>query len=221
MRRLREWMGSLHIPEEWGVAALPGVAGAALMLIAVLDPRDGAFSGGRVPAFAAGGLFLLAGLAMFASGFRKVPRANRGLRALGVALVALFAVPPFALGLFLRALPALRREADPAMTWNAAIRAEPASPVCSDVVRVVFDRPFQVPPGWSPFVCIVRPDAPVGHSSTFNYFPPGSTEALVKAPILPGDYEVRLHPHLNAVAARLRITVRPGLAELPEAAPEK
>lgn len=70
-----------------------------------------------------------------------------------------------------------------------------------DVVYMTFDRPITMPRGYGYWVCIVPAGAPVHSQGLWAYLVPGVTSAELEAPKTPGEYEVRLHPHMNAVLA--------------------
>jgi hypothetical protein len=212
--RWREFVRALEIPEEGKVALLPGAAGVAIMLISVLDPRDGAFGGGRIPVFAAGCAFLLAGIAIFLLALKG---ASGRKRAAGALVVFLFAVPPLVVAFYARIWPGTSNPPPPPVFEPVVLSLDREAVYAGAEVGVRFDRPFHVPAGYGCFVCIARPATDVGFGNTWVYFASGATEVLVGTPITPGDYEIRLHPHLSAVVARLPISVLPN----PDATPEQ
>lgn len=75
---------------------VPLIAGLLLILIAVFDSRDGAFSSGRAPVVAAGLVFGLAGLAVVISGL-ETPYRGALLALNGTALLGCFALVPLAI----------------------------------------------------------------------------------------------------------------------------
>lgn len=215
VRRPRDFFRSLGIPSEWGVALIPGIVGVAIMLISVLDSRDDAFPAGRPAAFIAGVVFFLAGLAIFLPSLAEAARRSRFLGAIGVLLMLILIVPPVGLGIH-RAFFLPQKGEMPVLSPVGLSLDRDVVHAGGEVV-VRFDRPVTVPEGYGSFIGIATPGATVGLNNTWTYISSGATQALLRAPITPGPYEVRYHPHVNAVLSRLPIVVLPNPELTPEA----
>ncbi|NUN47202.1 MAG: hypothetical protein HUU15_00035 [Candidatus Brocadiae bacterium] len=98
------------------------------------------------------------------------------------------------------------------------VRVEDHSVVAGEPVRIHFDRPLTMPYGYHYQVVIVPRGVEVFASGRWSYVNPGAAFLELEAPDQPGDYEVRLKPHMNAVLSSCPLSVRPG--ETPERPPD-
>jgi hypothetical protein len=181
------------------------LAGLGLTVISVVDSRDDAFPSGRGVVALAGAAFFFAGLAIFWSAARKGRKPSRLQTAAGALVVIFLLAVPLSL--------ALRSELGRSRL-SAPVRFEPVQIVLEgkiiapgDTLRIGFDPPLPVPKGYNYFISLVPPEAPVHHYGTWTYLQPSTTAAVLIAPKDEGLYELRLHPHLNAVLARETIRV--------------
>jgi hypothetical protein len=103
----------------------------------------------------------------------------------------------------------------PAPTFEpVALELQRHSVVAGGTVRVTFDPPIAMPPGYHYWICIVPKGAEVARQGLRSDLAPGASAIDLTAPDMPGDYEVRLHPHYNAVIAMRPLVVRsPGREE--------
>jgi hypothetical protein len=83
------------------------------------------------------------------------------------------------------------------------------SVVAGGTLRVTFDPPIAMPRGFHYWICIVPKHAPVFSQGRWAYLDPGASAIDLTAPDEPGDYEVRLRPHMNAILASRALVVRP------------
>jgi len=80
-----------------------------------------------------------------------------------------------------------------------------------DPVRVTFDPALAMPPGFRYRICIVPTGSEVhGQGRWCSDLDQGVTAVELEAPHETGEYEVRLHPHPNAVIASVPLLVRTG-----------
>jgi len=176
------------------------VVTAGLLSAFAAVPALIALRGGALPLFAS--VVVVGGLALAVWDLvlrRWIPRkAIRLSLYAGLLLVA---------GVAARRDPGDRQAETPAFE-PVVLALQRDSVAAGEAVRVTFDPPIAMPAGYRYWVCIVPRGAEVSSYGRWAYLEPGASAVDLTAPDRPGDYEVRLHPHPNAVIASRPLVVR-------------
>jgi len=166
-----------------------------------------ALGGGALPLFASVAVLALLALAAWDGVIKRlIPR--RAMR------LSLYAGLVIVAGAVLQAGPREPAATPPAapLFEPVALAVESETVTAGGTVHVTFDRPISMPRGYGYWISIVPKEAPVHAQGLWTYLAPGAMAAELPAPDEPGDYEVRLHPHLNAVLSSAALVVHRGEA---------